>query len=183
MALKFAILGLLCDQPMHGYALKKALAPALGRDRLPNDGILYPLLAALESDGLVKKRRQTSDAGRRRNVFSITDAGNDALLAWLTSDADEADEVTYDFFVGKPFLTKCLFFKHLPADEVAHKLDAQRAATKHKLALFRRIRDTLVERDVDHYRLAIVDLGIAQTRAKLRWLAALIKHHEQRNAA
>ncbi len=175
MSLKHAILGLLGDQPMHGYALKRALAPALGKDQLPNDGVLYPLLANLERAGFVRKKPTVSKAGRSRNVFSVTPKGKAELFAWLAGEAGEADEVTYDFFVGQPFLTKCLFFKHLSDDDVRTKLRSQRVSCREKLQLFQTIRATLVDRGVDRYRVAIIDLGIAQTRAKLRWLDAQLR--------
>jgi len=183
MALKYAILGLLVDRPMHGYALKRALAPALGRDKLPNDGVLYPLLAGLERASLVRKKASVSNAGRRRNVFSVTASGKQELLAWLASDAGEADHVTYDFFVGQPFLTKCLFFKHLSEAEVRQKLVEQRLSVRDKLQLFRSLRATLEERNVDRYRLAIIDLGIAQTRAKMRWVDSLLRELSAEGAA
>ena len=45
--MKYPVLGFLFDQPMHGYALKCALSPALPPGQTVNDGILYPLLKVL----------------------------------------------------------------------------------------------------------------------------------------
>ena len=167
--MKHAILGFLVDQPMHGYALKRKLSPALPRERTMNDGVLYPLLRRMETDGLVRK--QVEQAGSRsRNVFHATAKGRREFERWLRSADDEADEATYDFLVGHPFLTKCLFFDRLDTAEVRQKLDAQLADSTHKLETFRAIREGMVARDVDPYRIAVLDLGIAQQKERVRWL-------------
>ncbi len=50
--LEAIVLGLLIERPAHGYELKARLGPGLPRERLVNDGVLYPLLARLERRGL-----------------------------------------------------------------------------------------------------------------------------------
>jgi DNA-binding PadR family transcriptional regulator len=173
--LDFVVLGLLMERPSHGYALKRALSPALPRERLLNDGILYPLLDRLERDKLIRKKTREVEGAPARNEFHVTAAGRRAFLAWLESEEHEDDEVTYDFFVGHPFLAKCMFFALLPEPALQAKLQAQRHAVQSKLATFDRIRSGMVERGVDPFRIAILDLGIEQTRAKQRWLDRLLE--------
>lgn len=168
--LEHILLGLLLEQPSHGYALKKALSPALPREKLVNDGILYPLLRRLEGAGLLRKKARAVAGRPTRNVFHVTAAGRRAFEEWLVADADEEDEVTYDFFVGHPFLGKCMFFSQLESAQARDKLEAQRQAVVEKLATFEQIRAGMAERGVDPYRISILELGIEQTRAKKRWL-------------
>ena len=52
--LELAILGLLKDQELHGYELKKRLAETLGQPSGVSYGSLYPALARLEAAGAVK---------------------------------------------------------------------------------------------------------------------------------
>ena len=172
--MKHAILGFLVDQPMHGYELKRKLSPALPRERRVNDGVLYPLLRRMEEDGLVRKRVERGEGGRDRNVFSATAQGRREFERWLRSSDDEADEATYDFLVGHPFLTKSLFFARLDAGEVEQKLVAQLADSTRKLETFDEIRKGMVARDVDPYRIAVLDLGIAQQKERVRWLKRMI---------
>ncbi len=61
MALRHVILGLLLERPSHPYELKRRLSPGLPRERLINEGILYPLLARLEREGLVEKTERKAD--------------------------------------------------------------------------------------------------------------------------
>ena len=176
--MKHAILGFLLDQPMHGYALKRALSPALPPDRRINDGVLYPLLKRMEADGLVSGRVERREGAPDRRVFHPTEAGRRAFRDWLESPVGEEDEVEYDFMLGHPFLTKCLFFRDLRPAEVALKLADQLEAGEAKLADFHRIRKGMVERNVDPYRIAVLDLGLAQQREKVRWLKRMVAELE-----
>jgi PadR family transcriptional regulator, phenolic acid-responsive transcriptional regulator len=167
---KHAILGFLIDQPMHGYALKRALSPALPRERRVNDGVLYPLLKRMEEEGLISGRVERREGAPDRRVFHPTEAGRRAFEDWLRSPVEEEDDVAYDFMLGHPFLTKCLFFGGLPRAQVLHKVADQIEKGEAKLADFRRIRKGMAERGVDPYRVAVLDLGIAQQRERVRWL-------------
>jgi DNA-binding PadR family transcriptional regulator len=171
---KHAILGFLVDQPMHGYELKRKLSPALPRERRVNDGVLYPLLRRMEDEGLLRKRVERGESGRDRNVFHVTARGRREFERWLQSPDDEADEATYDFLVGHPFLTKCLFFAKLDPEGVTRKLAAQLEDSRRKLETFQAIREGMVARDVDAYRIAVLDLGIAQQKERLRWLKRMV---------
>jgi DNA-binding PadR family transcriptional regulator len=168
--MKHAILGFLIDQPMHGYALKRVLSPALPRERRVNDGVLYPLLKRMEAEGLIKGRVERRDGAPDRRVFHPTEAGRREFREWLESSVSEEDEVAYDFMLGHPFLSKCLFFGELSRSAVAGKVADQLEAGEAKLADFRRIRKGMAERRVDPYRIAVLDLGIAQQRERVRWL-------------
>jgi DNA-binding PadR family transcriptional regulator len=180
--MKYSVLGFLIDQPMHGYALKRALSPALPPQQQVNDGILYPLLKRLESEGLVRKRVERGRGSRDRHVFHPTAKGRRAFEQWLAGADDESDEVTYDFLLGHPFLTKCLFFSRLSPAEILAKLERQLADCTAKLGAFRAIRAGMVERGVDSHRVAVLDLGIAQQKEKERWLKRMIRETEQRQA-
>jgi DNA-binding PadR family transcriptional regulator len=181
--MKYPILGFLIDRPMHGYELKSALSPALPREKRMNDGVLYPLLRKLESEGLIRGRRERGNAGRERVVYEATARGRRDFAKWLGSDADEHDEVAYDFLVGHPFLTKCLFFGRLSEEEVGGKLADQLDESLTKLAEFKRIRRGMTERGVDKYRVDVLDLGIAQQQARVRWLRRMLDKRTLRRAA
>ncbi len=181
--MKYSVLGFLIDQPMHGYALKRVLSPALPRGQHVNDGILYPLLKRLETDGLVRKRVERGRGGRDRNVFHATAKGRREFEGWLAGPDDERDQVAYDFLLGHPFLIKCLFFANLTPAQVRAKLGAQLADCSEKLETFERIRARMIEREVDTHRIAVLDLGIAQQKEKERWLKRMIRQTRGRGAS
>jgi DNA-binding PadR family transcriptional regulator len=140
-----------------------------------NDGVLYPLLARMEKEGFVRSRVEPGDGKPDRRVFEPTEAGRQAFFDWLRDPAFEEDEVTYDFFLGHPFLAKCMFFKHLSGEEGRAKLAAQAGSAAAKLESFQAIRESMVERGADPMRIAILELGMAQQREKVRWLEDLSK--------
>jgi DNA-binding PadR family transcriptional regulator len=175
MAMKHSVLGFLIDRPMHGYALKRAMSPALPLRQRVNDGILYPLLRRMEDEGLVRKEVERGSGARERHVYHATAAGRRAFEEWLSSSDDESDEVTYDFLLGHPFLTKCLFFDKLEPGEARAKLEDQLAECSRKTDTFKAIRDGMGARGVGSHRIAVLDLGIAQQREKERWLKRMIR--------
>jgi PadR family transcriptional regulator, regulatory protein AphA len=173
--MRYPILGFLIDQPMHGYELKRALSPALPLERRVNDGQLYPLLKKMEAEGLISGRVERREQGPDRRVFHPTERGRRAFEEWLEGAGLEQDDVDYDFLIGHPFLTKCLFFSRLGPGAVAKKLDSQLEESTAKLDTFRAIKKGMVARRVDPYRIAVLDLGIAQQREKVRWLKAMMR--------
>lgn len=170
MNLKFVVLGFLADQPMHGYNLKRALSPAVPATQTVNDGVLYPLLARMEKEGLITGKLEKVGKAPARKVFRPTKSGRTAFRSWLASNEGEGDEVTYDFLLGHPFLAKCLFFEQLDAASVRDKFEAQLASSVEKLDSFEQIRKGMAERGVSEYRVRVLDLGIAQQRARVQWL-------------
>lgn len=79
-AIRASMLGLLTERPMHGYELIQELEQRTGGRWKPSPGSVYPTLAQLEDEGLV---RSTDDDGRKR--FELTEAGQ----TWLTEHQDD----------------------------------------------------------------------------------------------
>ena len=73
--LKYALLELLQERPMHGYEMMKALQEQTGGMYTPSAGSVYPTLQMLEDRGFV-----TVSEVEGKKVYSITDAGR-AFLA------------------------------------------------------------------------------------------------------
>jgi DNA-binding PadR family transcriptional regulator len=67
---RFAVLRLLSEQPMHGYQMITELTERSSGAWRPSPGSIYPTLQQLEDEGLVTVAEQD---GRR--TFSLTDAG------------------------------------------------------------------------------------------------------------
>src|SRR6188768_4476718 len=72
--LRLYLLALLEQRPMHGYEVITALSDRFGGTYRPSAGTIYPRLAQLEEDGLV--RRTDVD---RRSTYELTDAGRHEL--------------------------------------------------------------------------------------------------------
>jgi DNA-binding PadR family transcriptional regulator len=77
------VLALLSDERAHGYELKQSFEQEFG-DLLPalNAGQIYVTLGRLERDGLVASQPVQGDT-RGKKVYELTDAGREALAAWI----------------------------------------------------------------------------------------------------
>lgn len=69
-----AILLLLAEEPRNGYGLMQEIEERSGGAWKPSPGSVYPLLAQLEDEGLVK-----SDESDGRKVLGLTDEGKAAI--------------------------------------------------------------------------------------------------------
>ena len=68
------ILRLLRSREMYGYEIVQAIASKTGGLVTPGEGVVYPLLHALEKDGALKSRRKTVN-GRSRVYYGLTARG------------------------------------------------------------------------------------------------------------
>lgn len=72
--LDLLLLSVLSAGPAHGYNVITALRARSEGEFDLAEGTVYPALHGLESDGLVQSTWQSVD-GRRRRVYSLSDAG------------------------------------------------------------------------------------------------------------
>ena len=173
MALKHVLLGLLTDGPDHAYALKRRLSPGLPREQLINDGVLYPLLAKLQADGLVKSSDAQGPSGRRRRVYSVTPRGAKEFRRWLASDDDERGVPLHEVFVTQP-LVKILFAPHMSATELRTKLELQRDLTRERINALSSLRAIALVEGASDLGASLLDLELSGLRARLKWLVKAV---------
>ena len=80
----YAVLGLLALRSWTGYELTQQARRSLAYCWPKEDSVLYEEPRRLAAMGLAQARRE-HDGGRARNRYSITDAGRQALRAWLAT--------------------------------------------------------------------------------------------------
>ena len=68
------ILKLLQEREMYGYEIVQAIAQATGQTVTPGEGVIYPLLHALEKDGALKAQPRPV-GGRTRIYYALTSKG------------------------------------------------------------------------------------------------------------
>ena len=97
--MKYVILKLLQDRPMHGYEVMKVLEEQCHGWYKPSPGTVYPTLQWLEDEELVRSEEKDS-----KKVYIITDAGKEFLDENRTTIDDIFDRVeeTIDHLVGEP---------------------------------------------------------------------------------
>ena len=80
---RFAILGLLSQEPLSGYALRQRFSVSLANFWRLSFGQIYPLLRELQAEGLVAPVDDDAPAPRNRRSFRLTPLGAQALTAWI----------------------------------------------------------------------------------------------------
>ena len=75
--LDLCILNFLAARPFYGYDLVQEMRQIDGT--AIREGIIYPILARLQSDGLVQSETRPSDSGPPRKYYSVTREGRRAL--------------------------------------------------------------------------------------------------------
>ena len=185
--LELAILGLLKDQPMHGYQLKKSLE-CLGAAWQPSFGSLYPAIKRLERSGAVEKviveertprrsrRGDKPDRTRRRKVYRITDQGEDVFRDLLEGDSGAHEE--------RAFSLKLAFCRYLPPEDRLGLFERRRAHLTERLAQFRtQLKQSMRETQarMDAYTLSLMRHGLDSTESDIRWLDDLIAAERTNN--
>ena len=165
--LELAILGLLKQQPMHGYQLSRELGGSLGGFWRVSYGSLYPTLRRLEREGLVARVSDGTTGGRRKTVYGITEQGEAAFLELLQeTPADTSSE-------DARFRVRLAFFRYLPPETRIRLLERRRGFLADRLDA---IDDSLrSEREAaDDYALAVMEHGRTATESDIEWLDGLI---------
>ena len=85
------ILAILAEADTYGYAILKRVGELSGGRLQWTDGMLYPVLHRLERHGHIEGSWGTSETGRRRKYYRITEQGLAELTEqrkqWQTVDA------------------------------------------------------------------------------------------------
>ncbi|MEA4906373.1 MAG: PadR family transcriptional regulator [Anaerolineaceae bacterium] len=82
MTIRYALLGFLSWRPFSGYDLKKMIAHSSAFYWSGNNNQIYRTLIQLHQEGLVSQEIQLQDSLPAKKLYSITDAGQEALHAW-----------------------------------------------------------------------------------------------------
>lgn len=91
--LGFALLGLIQQQPMSGYDLRKIFASTAMGSFSDSPGAIYPALRRLEARGLVRSEVQASTSLRKRRLFRIAPKGLAAFKGWLRKPVTRDDVI------------------------------------------------------------------------------------------
>ena len=185
--LEMAVLGLLKEQDMHGYELKKRLADVFGLTTAVSFGSLYPALARLEAAGAVlvvlppkAPAAPTANpaltdrrASRRRKVYGITPLGakvfEDLLAGSQHSGEDE-----------RSFNLRLAFARYLPPEGRLGLLEQRRAVLGDRMAqLAARAR---ARRD-DRYMRVLSQRQQEELSSDVSWLDQLIQEERAGKAA
>ena len=174
--LELAILGLLKEQPMHGYQLSRELGESLGGFWRVSYGSLYPSLRRLEKEGDVESVPSDEErGGRRKHVYRITEKGEKLFFELL-------QETPHDNSDRGHALPRAPRVLPVPAagDAAPPARTAARATWR---IVCRTIKDSLraTRERVDDYTLALMEHGRNATESDIAWVDGLIEAERHRN--
>ena len=189
--LDLAILGLLKEQPLHGYELKKRLAETLGFVGGISYGSLYPALRRLEDDSAIENvdgagpplaqppmpatgsisgetavgriRRRARTGRRTRKAYRITDRGDVRLHQLLVEDPPGGND-------ERAFALQFAFCRHLPRDERLELLRRRRGELGDRLTTAREHAPVRADR----YARSLVEHRTESIARDLQWVDELI---------
>ena len=193
--LELAILGLLKEQPHHGYELQKRLTQVMGPLSRVSFGSLYPALNRLEKSGAVRAidapapavpatgslgaelaafraRHASPRRSRGKKVYEITDRGHELFDELLIAGPSVDDE--------RSFGLRLAFARYLAPDARLRMLERRRAHLVEQLAQARASMDA---HSRDAYTSSLIQHTTETTEADISWLDRLIAAERGRDVS
>jgi len=161
VSLRYGILGLLAEQPLHGYEVKTRYEALFGGTWDLNIGQVYTTLQRLERDGLVGEVGERGDRGKQR--YDLTPAGRDALHDWLQTPEEEPPQLRQDIYL------KLLLISRLANGNLDTLLARQRRVYLQRLKDLGELEHQARRQGRDDLVL-LVQGAILHTEADLKWI-------------
>jgi DNA-binding PadR family transcriptional regulator len=161
------------QQPMSGYDIKRFLKGLSWLIGSPSGGSLYPVLRALWQEKLVTVEVVPGLDRPPRKIYTITEAGHQALQAWIEQPI--AANAPLKAFVMRLLLAD----SHSQARLTAHLRQRRAQVATHHAELVRGLSAPNARLDLGQ-QLAL-DYGLALATAELAWLDFTLdqQHHQQ----
>ena len=165
MLIRYAIMGLLENREMHGYAVKAAFEARLGPVWSINFGQIYQVLKDLRRRGLVEGRYDNGARHLGRWTYKLTARGRRSLETWLRRSPRPPQPTRHELFIrllaleGKP---SGPVLEHLARDESVCREHLNRLLADRQENSGNDSRATL--------RALAAEAAIAQATAHLEWL-------------
>lgn len=158
MSVPHALLGLLQQQPRHGYDLKRLFDRYFAPDRPLAFAQVYSTLGRLEQRGRIQLEAIERAEGPDRRRYSITGDGREELERWLVEPLDP-----------EPHLQASLFTKVVLAILAGRSVEPLVDGERH--AHLQRMRELTVMRRSSPVPVALLaDYALFHLEADLRWL-------------
>ena len=174
MLLRYAILGLLEGQELHGYRIKSVFEERIGAAWSLNFGQIYQTLKELKRRGLVECRLDEGEGHLSRWVYTVTPKGRRALDTWLRRSPKRPQPLRDEIFIRLLVLDR----KDVDAS-LAQLANQEHVYRQHltELTAYRRSLEPLATEERLLNSLA-ADAALFHAEAHLRWLdhcAAVLK--------
>ncbi len=166
MLLRYAILGLLDGQELHGYRIKSVFEDRIGPAWSLNFGQIYQTLKELRRKGLVEGRFDQGDGHIGRWVYTVTPKGRRSLDTWLKRSPKQPQPIRDEIFIRLLVLDRKDLGSSL--DQVSRQEHVYREHLTH-LTAYRRTCEPIKSEERMLNSLA-ADAALFHAEAHLKWL-------------
>jgi DNA-binding PadR family transcriptional regulator len=171
VSLRYFVLGLLTQQPMSGYDMKRFLKGLSWLIGNPGGGSIYPVLRALWQEDLVTVEVVPGLDRPPRKIYSISEAGHQALQAWIEQPV-VANAPLKDFV-----MRLLLADSYSPVRLSAHLRQRRALVAAHQATLVGAL--GAPDSRLNHGQQLALDYGLALAKAELAWLDASLDRLEE----
>lgn len=169
---QFSILGMLgLLKKASGYDLKKHIDATTQYFWRETYSSIYPVLEVLEKQKLIKKVEQVRKKNdRKRNVYTLTPQGKEALINWLMQEPENIQ-------LRNELMLKIFFGKMVPIEVSIEHIQKRKIELEHRLNHFREIKNQFSKDNSQEffYSLITLDHGIKLVTSSLNWCKDAIK--------
>ncbi len=169
LSLEYVLLGLVDQNPIHGYDLYKKIVSAEGVSLVwqIKQSQLYALLEKLEAEGLLTSSLVAGEAFPLRKEYRTTNLGRQSFYAWMTSPVEHMRDVRQEFMARLYFALKV--GSNLALELIEGQIHASTEWLHGMQDAY-----TALESERQYERM-VYRFRIAQTEALLAWLASCRK--------
>jgi DNA-binding PadR family transcriptional regulator len=171
---RYVILGLLQEENLSGYELKKIIDIRMTFFWQESYGQIYPELARMKEEGLIELAgTAAADKAKREKVkYRIAPEGVKALGHWMEAE-NEKDTIRSEF------LLKMYFSTNQKISKMRKQILQFKEQSEQKLFLFRMFEQEL-KKDIDMHNnhrqiLCVLDLGIRQAQLYADWSREMLE--------
>jgi PadR family transcriptional regulator, regulatory protein AphA len=163
----YVILGFLSTQPsLSGYDIRKAVQESVGHFWSESYGQIYPALKRLAAEGLIVPSGPVSPGKRKRQEYSLTEAGRASLRRWLALPFQHDPP-------RNEFLLKLFFGREAAPGVVASHIHQIQESSRQLLATLTEIEAFVQNHPSQNphepYQMLTLKAGVALARTTLDW--------------
>lgn len=170
---QYVILGLLTEQPLSGYDIKKIIDIRFKFFWNESYGQIYPELKQLIENGYIKTVSNEQDRGKQ--LYQITDSGFEHLKKWLEVKPD-TETMRLEILLKRYFgglVDPSIMINHIKDFHIQHQQELQ------ILNMFKHELESIDDPYDNHSNvLSVIDLGIKTNNAYCEWAVETISNLE-----
>jgi DNA-binding PadR family transcriptional regulator len=167
VSIRYLILGLLNQQAMSGYDIRRFLKSLSWLIDSPSFGSIYPILRSLREDGLVTMEKDLQQGKPSRKIYTSTESGRQALQEWVDQPSTANPSL-------KSFVTRLILAGNFSHTGLITHLQQRRSEVMACYTTLTQLADA-EHGTMDSGQRLTFDYGLALATAELAWLDSALE--------